>query len=153
MRKMRTAATIFALSTSVCLAEQPGDALTKADHEKAALDRICSSSPDVSARDSNFSKILGQSLLLSDAQKAALKDYQDAQAKAIADAKFRLCANKPDLSSFEASLNFRQKMLEDALDAMKVVNPKLIAFYDSLNAEQQARFDQMREHMARRTKR
>ena len=75
-----------------------------------------------------FQGILAKSLLLSDDQKRKLKDYEDAQAKAIADAKSRLCANPPDLSSFEASLNFRQKMIEDQLETVKAINPKLIRF-------------------------
>lgn len=124
-----------------------------ADQEKAALDKICAASTDYAKRDDSYKAILEKTLLLSDEQKAVLKDYEDAQSKAIADAKSRLCANHPDLTSFEATLNFRQKMLEDQLETVKAINPKLIAFYNSLNPEQKNRFDQMREHMSAQTTR
>lgn len=117
------------------------------DQQKAVLDKICAAPPeDAAKRDQSYKAILEKTLLLSDDQKNALKDYQDAQAKAVADAKARLCDNRPDLTSFEAGLNFRQKMLEDQLETVKAVNPKLIAFYNSLNQEQKSRFDQMRDN-------
>jgi LTXXQ motif family protein len=50
-------------------------------------------------------------------------------------------------------LNFRQKMIEDQLETVKAINPKLIAFYNSLNPEQKNKFDQMREHLASQRKR
>ncbi len=62
----------------------------------------------------------------------------------------RLCATKPDLSTFEGRLGFHQSFLEDRLEAVKAENPKLIAFYKSLDAEQKAKFYKFREQMERR---
>jgi hypothetical protein len=62
----------------------------------------------------------------------------------------RLCASKPDLSSFEGRLVFHQAFLEDRLEAVKAENPKLIAFYKSLDADQKAKFDRFRERVAHR---
>jgi len=59
-----------------------------------------------------------------------------------------LCANKPDLSSFEGHLALHQAFLEDRLEAVKAENPKLIAFYNNLNPEQKAKFERIREQMA-----
>jgi len=80
-----------------------------------------------------------------DAQKSAFKQFHKASRKSIEDAKVTLCANKPDLSSFEARLNFGQTFLEARLTALKTENPKLIAFYNSLDAEQKEKFDRFRE--------
>jgi hypothetical protein len=76
--------------------------------------------------------------------KARLQVHE-ARRKSIEDAKLKLCANKPDLSSFEARLNFGQTFLEPRLIALKAENPKLIAFYNSLDAKQKEKFDRFRE--------
>jgi hypothetical protein len=109
---------------------------------------MCSASQSKDEQAAQYGEMLNKMLLLGDDQKRALKDYEDTQAKAIADARARICDHKPDLTTFEASLNFRQKMLEDQLDTIKAVNPKLIAFYNGLNPEQKAKFDGMRQSMA-----
>jgi hypothetical protein len=87
---------------------------------------------------------LAERLNLNDAQKAALKDLEDTRAKLRDDHKTALCAAKPDLSTFEARLNFRQTMMENRLADMKATNPKLLAFYNSLNDYQKGEFDAMR---------
>lgn len=147
MRNLHICALILVLSAGSALADTKPSALTSAAQEKATIDKICSHPPTPADRDAQYMTMISKTLLLSDDQKKALKDYQDTLAKSIADAKSRLCDNKPDLSSFEASLAFREKMLEDQLATVKAVNPKLVAFYNGLNAEQKAKFDQMRESM------
>ena len=119
-----------------------------AGEQQASVDKICAATPPKDQQATQYSDTLNKMLLLSDDQKKTLKDYEDTQAKAISDARARLCDHKPDLSTFEAGLNFRQKMLEDQLDTVKAVNPKLIAFYNGLNGEQKAKFDGMRQSMA-----
>ena len=89
-----------------------------------------------------------QTLTLSDAQQAAFKEFQLAREKAVETAKTRLCANKSDLSTFEGHLALHQAFLEDRMEAVKAENPKLIAFYNSLNPEQKAKFEKIREQMA-----
>ena len=61
----------------------------------------------------------------------------------------RFGANKPDLSSFEARLNFGQAFVEARLTALKAENPKLIAFYNSLDTRQKEKFDRFRERHGR----
>jgi len=84
---------------------------------------------------------LAKRLNLSDAQKAALKDLEDASAASAAAARTALCDTKPDLSTSPGRLAFGEKMAQAQLDGMKAVGPKLEAFYDSLDAKQKHAFD------------
>ncbi len=92
---------------------------------------------------------LAERLNLNDTQKAAFKEFHDTRKKSIEDAKTALCTNKPDLSSFEARLVFGQAFLEARLNALKAENPKLIAFYDSLDVRQKEKFDSYRKRSGR----
>ena len=84
---------------------------------------------------------LARRLNLTDPQKAALKDLTDASASADASAKKSLCADKPDLSTTPGRMAFAEKMAETRLAGLKAVEPKLQAFYDSLDAKQKKAFD------------
>ena len=84
---------------------------------------------------------LAKRLNLTDAQKAALKDFADASASAAASTKTALCADKPDLSTTPGRMAFAEKMMETRLAGMKALDPKLQAFYDSLDAKQKTAFD------------
>jgi hypothetical protein len=92
---------------------------------------------------------LSEYLDLTDAQKAAFKEFHEARRKSLEDSKAALCAGKPDLSSFEARLAFGQSFLEARLAALKAENPKLLAFYNSLDAKQKEKFDRFRERHGR----
>jgi hypothetical protein len=81
------------------------------------------------------------SLNLTDPQKAALKDLADASASANTTAKMLLCADKPDLCTTPGRMAFAEKMAETRLAGLKAVNPKLQAFYDSLDEKQKKAFD------------
>jgi hypothetical protein len=84
---------------------------------------------------------LARRLKLTDPQRAALKDLADASASADASAKKSLCADKPDLSTTLGRMAFAEKMAETRLAGLKAVEPKLQAFYDSLDAKQKKAFD------------
>jgi hypothetical protein len=114
------------------------------------FERVCAPHPDRAAHEAKFAEFLAQRLKLNEAQKASFKDFQDARVKAVETATTRLCATKPDLSSFEGRLGFHQAFLEDRLEAVKAENPKLIAFYKSLDAGQKSKFDNFRDRMARK---
>jgi len=149
MQKLKVSALIvaclaFALSSAQAQAAQDGN--------EAPFKRLCSERSQPS-REGEFADWLARRLNLNDAQKAAFKDFQDARAKALADSKTKLCANKPDLSSFEARLVFGQTFHEARLEALKLENPKLIAFYNSLDDRQKKRFDKIREYLSRRKSR
>jgi hypothetical protein len=90
---------------------------------------------------------VAERLKLTDAQKSAFKDLQDFRAKTRADAKAALCASKPDLSTFEKKLEFRETMMQRRLDTLKAVAPKLIAFRNTLDDTQKGEFDHMLHHM------
>jgi hypothetical protein len=98
---------------------------------------ICSSE----ATPANTDRLVRR-LSLTDPQKAALKDLTDASASADASAKKSLCADKPDLSTTLGRMAFNEKMAEIRLAGLlKAVEPKLQAFYDSLDAKQKKAFD------------
>ena len=84
---------------------------------------------------------LAKRLNLTDPQKAALKDLSDASAAASASAKTALCADKPDLSTAVSRVAFSEKMMQARLDSLKAIEPKLRAFYDTLDAKQKSAFD------------
>ena len=84
---------------------------------------------------------LAKRLNLTDAQKATLKDLTDASASANASTKKSLCAEGIDLSTAPGRMTFAQKMAETRLAGLKAVQPKLQAFYDSLDAKQKKAFD------------
>ncbi len=93
---------------------------------------------------------LAEKLKLTDAQKAAFKDLQDARAKARADSKTALCASKPDLSTFDKKLEFHEAMMQRRLDTLKAIAPKLIAFRNTLDDKQKEQFDHVVHHMMMR---
>ena len=84
---------------------------------------------------------LARRLNLTDVQKSALRDMTDAFASANASAKKSLCADRPDLSTAPGRVAFAEKMAETRLAGLKAVEPKLQAFYDSLDAKQKKAFD------------
>jgi LTXXQ motif family protein len=116
-------------------------AATPARAQSTALERsmvrvICSrqASPAAGER-------LARRLNLTDPQKSALRDLTDAFASADASAKKSLCADKPDLSTTPGRLAFAEKMAEIRLAGLKAIEPKLQAFYDTLDARQKRAFD------------
>ena len=84
---------------------------------------------------------LARRLNLTDSQKAALKDLTEASASADAAQKESLCAGKPDLSTAPGRMAFAEKTTDSRLAGRKAVEPKLQAFYDSLDAKQRKAFD------------
>ena len=84
---------------------------------------------------------LAKRLNLTDPQKAALRDLNDARASAAATMKTSLCADKPDLSTSPGRVAFAEKLAESTLARLKAIEPKLQAFYDTLDADQKKAFD------------
>jgi hypothetical protein len=84
---------------------------------------------------------LTKRLNLTDPQKAALKDLEDASAASAASAKTALCDAKPDLATATGRLAFTEKVTQTQLDGMKAIEPKLQAFYASLDDKQKHAFD------------
>jgi hypothetical protein len=80
-------------------------------------------------------------LNLTDAQKVALKDLSDASAASAASAKTALCDPKPDLTTAPGRLAFSEKMAQAQLDNAKAIEPKLRAFYDTLDDKQKQAFN------------
>ena len=146
MRKLNVTALVVASAAFAATLAQVEAA--QGESGRAPFERLCaerggpSHHPEMADR-------LADYLNLTDAQKAAFKEFHEARKKSIEDSKAALCANKPDLSSFEARLMFGQSFLEARLAALKAENPKLIAFYNSLDAHQKEKFDRFRERRGR----
>lgn len=146
MKNVKVSALILAFGTFAAAA---GQARAAGDgHHSALFEHLCSHQNDPSDHQKRGER-LADHLKLNDAQKAAYKEFQEARVKSLDDSKARLCAKEPDLSSFEERLVFSQTFLEARLEALKAENPKLIAFYNSLDANQKHKFDKYRAHMAR----
>jgi LTXXQ motif family protein len=105
--------------------------------ETRMIREICSSKATPAANTDRLTRRLN----LTDPQKAALKDLTDASTSADAAAKASLCADKPDLATAPGRMAFAEKMAETRLAGLKTVEPKLQAFYDSLDAKQKKAFD------------
>jgi hypothetical protein len=135
---MKQAVGIIFFSVSIVATAVPLQA-QESGFEQRMFDRICGQDKPID--DSRSVDRLTRRLNLTDPQKAALKDLTDATAKARSDAKTSFCAEKPNLSTTPMRTAFASKMLASRLDGMKAIQPKLQAFYDSLDDKQKAAFD------------
>ncbi len=140
MKYLNFSALVIALAV---VAAGFGPAEAKEGDRGSIYDRVCAA-PTEHGHHHKMAERLAEYLNLTDAQKAAYKEFVDARTKAVDDVKATLCATKPDLSTFESRLTFHQNMLEARLAALKVENPKLLAFYSSLDAGQKEKFDRFR---------
>src|SRR6516164_3207601 len=131
---MRLAILIFVaiLALATTQARAQGTSL-----ETRMIKAICSSKATPVANTDRLARRLN----LSDSQKAMLKDLTDTSASAAASAKKSLCADKMDFSTTPSRMALAQKMTETRLAGLKAVEPKLQAFYDSLDAKQKNAFD------------
>jgi hypothetical protein len=141
MRKLNVSVLIVA---SAAFAATLGPAAVAQDGRRAPYERLCAERGGPTHHPEMADRIADE-LDLNDAQKAAFKEFHEARRKSLEDSKAALCASKPDLSSFEARLAFSESFLEARLAALKAENPKLIAFYNSLDAKQKEKFDRFRE--------
>jgi LTXXQ motif family protein len=146
MRKTKLSALILAvtfLGATACeaLAAQDGN-------HNALFERLCSKQNTEMSHRKIGERLIAQ-LKLTAAQQAAYNDFQEARVKSVNDAKAKLCAKEPDLTSFEERLNFSQSFMESRLEAMRAENPKLVAFYNSLDDKQKRKFDDFRAGMGR----
>lgn len=153
MNKSNATALLFAAAVfapGLVQATEKAQAPTKANAADARIERFCAQEHGKAEHEGKVSAALTEHLRLTDAQKAAFKEFEDTRAKAIDTVKTRLCASKPDTSTFEARLNLHRVFLEDRLEMLNAENPKLTAFYNSLDPDQKAKFDRIREHMRKR---
>jgi 2-oxo-4-hydroxy-4-carboxy--5-ureidoimidazoline (OHCU) decarboxylase len=130
---MRSAILIFL--ASLAFATTPARAQS-AWLERDMVSAVCSREAAPAAGE----RLAGR-LNLTDVQKSALKDMTDAFASANASAKKSLCSDKPDLSTMPGQMAFAERMAEIRLAGLKAIEPKLQAFYDTLDARQKRAFN------------
>jgi hypothetical protein len=107
--------------------------------EARMLDRMCAS--EAPTNEQRGMDRLANRLKLTEPQKASLKELNDASLKSLSESRTAICADKPNLSTTPGRMAFAEKMLEVRLASMKAAQPKLQAFYDSLDDKQKAAFD------------
>lgn len=140
------------VAASIANAQATAPAGDAASGPASRMERFCSNDGGKRAADWGERSLdrITERLKLTDAQKALYKDFQDTREKARGDGKTALCANKPDMATFSGRLGFRQGMAEQRLAVIKATNPKLLAFYNALDADQKTKFDAMGEAMRER---
>jgi hypothetical protein len=150
MRILKISALALACAAGGLAISQANAAPDMPKGPQAWIERMCSADAKgdkLAAHMEKRAAHMATILQLNDAQKATLKDLDEARAKQRADFKASLCAKKPDLSTFPNRLAFREQMMQHRLDALKAETPKLIAFYNSLDDKQKAAFEEMRGAM------
>jgi hypothetical protein len=107
----------------------------------AMLGRLCNPTTPPFPADKVAAR-LTETLKLTDTQKPALKDLTDSIGKAINDTK-SLCQEKPDMTSLPGRAAFAAKRMNVVAAAITSVQPKLEAFYNTLDDKQKAEFNEM----------
>ena len=153
MRVLKTS-TLMLACAAAALALSPARAeMDELGGPQSRMEKMCSAqgrSEEFAEMQAVMAARIGVRLKLTDAQKAAYKDLQDTRAKARAARLAAFCDSKPDLSSLDKRLAFRGAVLQRRVDMFKAVEPKLLAFYNSLDDKQKKQFEEMRQNMMRR---
>jgi hypothetical protein len=107
------------------------------------FDRLCGT--DVAYRVGKIRDRLAERLRLTDAEKPAFKDLQDTITVALNGAKAE-CGQKPDFATVTGRLDFAATTAEARATALKAIEPKLDAFYASLDDAQKRILDDFDAH-------
>jgi LTXXQ motif family protein len=102
--------------------------------------RFCESDQPITGE--RIAEHLSNRLRLTDAQKPALKELQEAFAKSMADAK-ALCDQTPDFATIPGRIAFAQKRMAAMAAGLSTIQPKLEAFYTALDDKQKEAFNEM----------
>jgi Spy/CpxP family protein refolding chaperone len=107
------------------------------------MDRLCGT--DVTYHVGKIGDRLAGRLNLTDAEKTSFKDLEDTVTKALTDAK-AICTQKPDFATVTGRLDFAAARADAQLTAIKAIQPKLGAFYASLDDSQKKILDGFGAH-------
>ena len=107
------------------------------------MDHLCGA--DVAYRGGQIGDRLAGRLNLTDAEKPGFKDLEDTVTKALTDAK-AMCGQKPDFATVTGRLDFAATSTAARLTAIKAIQPKLDAFYASLDDGQKKILDGFGAH-------
>lgn len=108
------------------------------------IERLCGAMKPAQAW-GRYAERLADRLNLDERQKGLLRTWQEARIKAREESRTAQCSPKPDLSTFQGRLDYRQKRLEAQLAAFKATRAPLEAFYAGLNDQQKASWDEWRD--------
>jgi hypothetical protein len=104
------------------------------------MDRLCGA--DVAYRVGQVGDRLAGRLNLNDTEKASFKDLEGTVTKALTDEK-AMCTDKRDLTTVTSRLDFAAASTQARLAAINAIQPKLEAFYASLDDSQKKLFDSL----------
>jgi hypothetical protein len=107
------------------------------------MDRLCGA--DVAYHVGKIGDRLAGRLNLTDAEKPGFKDLEDTVTKALTDAK-AICTQKPDFATVTGRIDFALARTEAQLTVIKTIQPKLDAFYASLDDSQKKILDSFGAH-------
>jgi hypothetical protein len=110
------------------------------------MERLCAS--DVGYMVGKIGDHIGGQLRLTDAEQPSFKDLRDTAVKALTSAK-AACGQKPDFATVTGRLDFAVVRGEALLTAVKTIQPKLDAFYASLDDGQKKLLDAFGHHPRR----
>lgn len=108
------------------------------------IERFCGAARPAQAW-GRYAERLSDRLALDQKQKDLLRAWQEARIKARDDSRTAQCTPKPNLSTFQGRLDWRQKRIEAQLASFKATRAPLEAFYASLSDQQKASWDAYRE--------
>jgi hypothetical protein len=111
----------------------------EAEGPQSRMARLCARPPLTGER---IAERLTHRLHLTDAQKPALQDLQQAFAKSMADV-HALCDSKPDFATLPGRIAFAQKRMAAMASGLEAVQPKLEAFYAGLDQTQKETINRM----------
>ncbi|MBX3526190.1 MAG: Spy/CpxP family protein refolding chaperone [Rhodoblastus sp.] len=108
------------------------------------IERFCGAMKPAQAW-GRYAERLSDRLALDEKQKGLLRAWQEARIKAREDSRTAQCSPKPNLSTFQGRLDWRQKRLEAQLASFKATRAPLEAFYAGLSDQQKANWDAYRD--------
>lgn len=146
MNRLFSAAAAFSLACLVGAGAQAQNAQPGPGGARGArmVERLCGAMKPAQAW-GRYAERLTDRLNLDQKQKDLLRAWQEARIKAREESRAAQCSPKPNLSTFQGRLDYRQKRLEAQLATFKATRAPLEAFYAGLSDQQKTSWDDYRD--------
>lgn len=146
MNRPLSAAIAFSLACLVGAGAQAQTAQPAPGGTRGArmVERLCGAMKPAQAW-GRYAERLTDRLNLDEKQKGLLRAWQEARIKAREESRTAQCTPKPNLSTFQGRLDYRQKRLEAQLATFKATRGPLEAFYAGLSDQQKTSWDDYRD--------
>lgn len=144
MTRLLPAAALLSLALVAGAQAQTAQPAPGAARGARMIERLCGAMKPAQAW-GRYAERLSDRLKLDEKQKGLLRAWQEARIKAREESRAAQCSPKPDLSTFQGRLDYRQKRLETQLATFKATRAPLEAFYAGLTDQQKASWDEFRD--------